>query len=297
MGKKMKPTIQSIQNQIPYLNPALRRIAEYILDNKEQCQRMTIKELATICEVAESTVTRFVKELGFKNYQDLKLTLAQFLSAKPTQPSTIPWDNFIYEDINENEPIDEIINKVCFRNIQIMTATREMLNYDALEKAVKLIEQSDYLIFSGFGSSAVACEEGIMRFLRAGKYCLFPRDNTIQMMTGCVANAKTTLIAISHSGKTTGVINTLKYAKEQNASTITITSDESSPIIKYSDTVLFTPEKPHPIPSAINWESTASKTAQIMIIDVLYAIYASRNFTPTLNSLNKTYLSVKDTRE
>ena len=45
--------IEHIYKQAPYLNPALRRIAEYVIEHPEQCKSMTIKQLATACGVAE----------------------------------------------------------------------------------------------------------------------------------------------------------------------------------------------------------------------------------------------------
>ena len=67
-----KDTLNNIYKELSYLNPALRRIGDYIINNPEKCKTITIKELATACEVAESTVTRFVRETGFDSYQQLK---------------------------------------------------------------------------------------------------------------------------------------------------------------------------------------------------------------------------------
>ena len=73
--------IEHIYKQAPYLNPALRRIAEYVIEHPEQCKSMTIKQLATACGVAESTVTRFVKEIDLASYQELKIAIAETLSS------------------------------------------------------------------------------------------------------------------------------------------------------------------------------------------------------------------------
>ncbi len=64
--------IEHIYKQVPYLNPALRRIAEYILEHPDQFKTITINELAVACDVAESTVTRFVKEIDLGSLSRVK---------------------------------------------------------------------------------------------------------------------------------------------------------------------------------------------------------------------------------
>ncbi|SDY40249.1 MurR/RpiR family transcriptional regulator [Eubacterium barkeri] len=291
--------IEDIQSKLAYYNPALRKIADYILNHLDESQSMTIKKMASVCSVAESTVTRFVKESGYKNYQALKLALAQAvmeMNAPEESNLTEAPPSYVYEDIQKNESIKTIIDKIHFRNMQVMTTTKDHLNYTVLRQAVDLIEAADLILFIGTGSSAVACEEGVMRFTRAGKRCLFPKDNTMQLMMGCCATTNTLVLGITHSGKTRSIVQTLKYAKAQGAKTICITSDSNSPVISESDVSIFTADHSHPLTNAINWESTAAKTAQIMVIDILYGIYASYNFEKVLENLDKTYQSVKETR-
>lgn len=290
-----KDTITHIYKEISYLNPALRRIGEYILDNPEKCKTITIKELAAACKVAESTVTRFVKEMGFNSYQQLKIGITEAMSMNDSS-NNIDNENYVYEHISRNDSIDVIIDKVVYRNMEKITETKKVLNTNEILKAVKIIEKAKTLMFCCIGSSCIAGEEGVMRFTRSGKKCVLYRDESTQLMNSSITNSDDVVIGISNSGKSLSIIKSLELAKANGASTICITSEEDSPIIKYSDVKLYTPTKLMGSGSGIYWESTTSKIAQILVIDVLYACFATNNFDNTVKCLEKTYNAIKDTR-
>jgi RpiR family carbohydrate utilization transcriptional regulator len=287
--------IERIRRKAPYLTPLLRRIAEYILKHPNECKTMTIKQLALAAEVAESTVTRFVKEIGLDGFQALKLDLAQALTlSEMAEPASE--NRFVYEDIARDDSISEIIDKIIYRDIQTLTETRQRLNVAELARAVEAIERAQTIIFCCLGSSSIAAEEGVMRFTRAGKKCLLFRDQSIQLMTAAIVGPEDLVIGISNSGFSIPVIESLKFARNKGARTIGITSFEDSPLVKNADIALFTPTKSSPRGPGLYWEATASKIAQILVIDLLCAGFTVRHFDETLQYLEETFQAVKSTR-
>ncbi len=89
--------LNEFSNCSPFLNPALGRIAEFILEHPEPCRTMTIKQLAIACDVAESIVSRFVKEMNLNSYQDLKMSIAEALysSEQGDEGTTVVWDPLV----------------------------------------------------------------------------------------------------------------------------------------------------------------------------------------------------------
>jgi RpiR family carbohydrate utilization transcriptional regulator len=287
--------IERIYRQAPYLTRALRRIAEHILEHPDECKTMTIKDLATASHVAESTVTRFVREIGLKSYQEFKIALVEALtlnggSSLPTQ------ETYVYEDISRADAVETIVDKVVYRHIQTLTETKSRLNLVELGEAVEVIEQAQVIIFCCMGSSGIAAEEGVMRFTRAGKKCLLFKDQSIQLMTSAIVGPHDVVIGISNSGYSIAVIESLKLAQSRGARTIVITSFENSPLVSYADIALFTPTKSPPHGPGLYWEATTSKSAQTLVIDLLCACYAVRNFDETLRFLEETFRAVRSTR-
>ena len=287
--------IERIYKEAPYLNPALRRIADFIVENPDQCKTMTINQLATACNVAEATVTRFVKEIGLHGYQELKIAIAEALSSS-NGSDTPAEDNYVYEGIARTDSNQTIVEKVVYRNIQALTDTKQRLNLAELDKAVEAIEKANVIVFCCMGSSSVAAEEGVMRFTRAGKKCLLFRDQSIQLMTAAIVNQSDVVIGISNSGRSTPVVEALKLAQANGAQTIAITSSEDAPLVKYASITLFTPTKSSSLGPGLSWESTTSKSAQTLVIDILYACFAVKHYDETLGFLEQTYMSIKDTR-
>src|SRR5699024_8999650 len=53
---------------------------DYITKNFEAIVYKSLREIASGCDVGEATVLRFCRKLGFKGYQEFKLSLARELS-------------------------------------------------------------------------------------------------------------------------------------------------------------------------------------------------------------------------
>jgi RpiR family carbohydrate utilization transcriptional regulator len=287
--------IGRIYRKEPYLTPLLRRVAAYVLKHPNQCKNMTIKRLSLAAGVAESTVTRFVRDVGLQSFQALKIDLAQALTASELKERPGP-ERLVYGDIARDDSIPEIVEKTIYRNVQTLTEARERLDVAELARAVRAVEKAATVIFSCMGSSSVAAEEGVMRFTRAGKKCLLFRDESIQLMTAAIAGPHDLVIGLSNSGFSIPVIESLKFARARGASTIAVTSFEDSPLVKHADVALFTPTKSSPSGPGLFWEATASKIAQILVIDLLCACFTVRHFDETIQYLEETFRAVKSTR-
>lgn len=290
--------LERISREQPYLNPALRRIANYILEHPLQSKSISIQELAGICGVAVSSVTRFVRVLELKNYQELKIAIAETLSAKSTfEPESILEERYVFEGITRSDSELTIVEKVTNKNIQTLINTKQRINFKQVALAVEAIDRANVLIFCCMGSSGLAAEEAVMRFTRAGKKCLLFRDQSIQLMTAAVVSQEDVIFGLSNSGRSAQVIDCLKLAQKRGARTIAVTSYEDSPLANYADIALFTSIKPSSREYGLFRESMTSKMAQILVIDILYAIFASRHYDKSLQHLEETYqAAIKSTR-
>lgn len=270
-----------------YMNPALRRIAERVLRAPEDIKSISIKDLATQCEVSESTVTRFVREIEVTSFQTFKILIAEELSQGAGGPAVVT-DRHVYEDINEGDDTASVLSKVTARYAMTIADTRAGLSADELERAVSAIEQADTLAFFAMGASLICVENALLRFMRVGKSCQFFRDLGIRQISISTLGPKSLAIGVSNSGRTISTVDSLKEAKAQGATTMCITSFPDSPLVRHADIRLFTPTVTGVIGPADYHESMVSKIAQLQIIDVLYSLYAVRNFGSAIAGLEKT---------
>ncbi|QQQ63389.1 MurR/RpiR family transcriptional regulator [Paenarthrobacter ureafaciens] len=282
--------LQRISARLPYLPPSLRLVAEAVLKSPERAQTMTITELALAAGVGESTVSRFVRELGVDGYKSLLLGLAEatFISKAATQEQSSAAD-VVYEGVNRGDSPEDIVGKVERSSIQSLRRTGQRQDIDAIQRAVDMIDAANTLVFCCMGSSSIAAEEAVMRFTRAGKKCMLYRDTTIQVMLATILAPGDLLIGISDSGQSTPIIEALHLAQQRGAATLAITGSEGSPLLEHADTALFTATVPSG--GELYGESVTSKWGQLLVIDILYAAYATRHYDATVKNLKETYQS------
>jgi DNA-binding MurR/RpiR family transcriptional regulator len=270
-----------IKKHEAHFNPALKRIAKYILQNHSIIKDQRINELAKACNVSEATVTRFVKEIKLKGFQDFKIQMA---TLSPNDHSDLDsHEKSVYDEIKKKDSIEAIIEKVAFRNIETLKDTKECLDAKVIEKAVVAIEKADVIAIFCAGASTVAGQNAKMRFYRVGKHCLLFDDPAQQAITASLLMPSSLAIGISSSGRTKYIVDALKIAKNSGAVTMCITDSEKSRIMKYSDIKLFTAT----LHSSFFQDSMVSRMAQILITDILYASFAARHFDDSLNFIEK----------
>lgn len=292
-----RDVIERIARRLPYLNPALRRIGERILEDPAAAKTMTISELAVASGVSESTVSRFVREIGIERYPALRIGIAEALFARTTHGAPIAAEpGYVYDGISRTDSSAKIIDKIARRSAQTLRRTGVGLDAEAIDRAVDLIDAAKVILFCAMGGSSIAAENGVMRFTRAGKKCLLFHDQVVQLMAATIATEEDILIGISDSGDSTAVVEAMARGRRQRATTIGITSTERSRLTEQSDVVIFT-SNGQSADEGLYGEHVTAKWSQIMVIDVLYAAYAVRHFDETLVHLQDTYATgIKETR-
>ena len=60
-------------------------IADYLTKHAEEAQFLSISSLAKACNMAEATIYRFCKQLGFEGYNEMKFYFPKFMRKKNTR--------------------------------------------------------------------------------------------------------------------------------------------------------------------------------------------------------------------
>jgi RpiR family carbohydrate utilization transcriptional regulator len=267
-----------LRGLIPSLNPKLRRIAEYILAYPQDVKYRRIGELADACDVADSTVTRFVKAVDLKSFQELKILMAGVTSGAEGGQ-----EEFVYDDVTKGDSLESIVEKIAYINVKTLQDTKKIIDVREVERAASAIETARRIDIYGAGGSFVAAENARLRFYRIGMRCQIYNDPNQQAVSASLLAPKDVAIGICNSGRTVSTVNALKKAKESGATTIAITSYAQTPITRHSDITLFTSTRD----SAFFQESLVSRIAQMLIIDVIYARLAVKSFATSVKLIEK----------
>lgn len=274
-------TLLKIKGAYSTFRKAELRIADTILQDPEEVINLSITELAERSEVSESTVVRFCKTLGYKGYYELKIALARELIIPPQQ---------IYEEIDLNDNVITIKNKVFQSNILALQDTIKILDDREMERAVEAIAKAKMVVFYGMATSAAVALDSAHKFLRINIRSVYYSDTHMQAISAALLEKGDAAVGISHSGSSKDVVDALRIARQSGATTICITHHTKSPITKVADIKLYTAARE----TALRSDAMTSRIAQLSILDVLYVSVALRRYEESLRSIEQTDEALAD---
>jgi len=234
-----------------------KTIADYFLDQPEKIIHSTISQVAEDVGVANATVFRFTKRLGYKGYQSMKISLASEI---------ITTFKDIHEKINERDDEKTITEKVFSSNIRTLEDTLQVLDQQQLQQAVNALVAARKIEFYGNGGSGAIAMDAHHKFLRSGLLTSCYTDGHLQAMSAAQLTKNDVVVCISHSGTSRDVIDALEIAKFNGVTIIAITQFGKTPLSEKADISLLTVS----VETEFRSEALASRLAQLSIIDALY---------------------------
>ena len=130
-------------------------IADYLTKHAEEAQFLSISSLAKACNMAEATIYRFCKQLGFEGYNEMKISLAQ-ANVTPT-----PFSSY---SLDPSMPTSSLCDNVCASFQAAISNTMSVLDFDAIDEAALLLQRATSVYCLGQGGSRVLANDIWVRF-------------------------------------------------------------------------------------------------------------------------------------
>ncbi|MDO5409384.1 MAG: MurR/RpiR family transcriptional regulator [Lachnospiraceae bacterium] len=270
---------EELKSHYPKLTKSSRKICDYLFENAAKAQYLSISSLAKECQVAEATIFRFCKALGFDGYNDLKIALAKACTSYgSTQYYTT------YGEATPDENFDHLCDRLCAANIDALNQTRFLIDPDSVNLAVNILCEAKRVYCFGQGGSMIMAMEAWARFLTVSDKFYAIQDNHLQTMVSSLMKPQDAIIFVSYSGSTRDMVDILKPAKACGAHIILITREKESPAAKLADAVLLCGANEGPFQSG----SISAKISSLFLIDVLVSEYCRRNLTQSIENREAT---------
>ena len=237
-----------------------RTVAEYLVQHAAEAQYLSISSLARECNVAEATVFRFCRSLGFEGYHEMRIALAQA--------------NATGAMVNQRELDPEASTATLCEHASglFMTAingTQNALSPEAVDQAAKMLHEAHQVFCLGQGGSMLLANDLCARFAGISNKFRTAGDNHLQIMAAGLMTEADVVLFISYSGATRDMLETLRAAKTSGAKIILITHYEDSPGAKLADVVLLCGAQESPLDSG----SIPIKVAVLYVGEVLLLRY------------------------
>ncbi len=278
--------VTRVRGMLPELRPAERRVADAILDDSSSVARASITALAEYCRTSAPTVVRFAKRLGFAGYPQLRLALAKDVGLEEGRQAGGP----ISGTLDPSDSMEDVVHKIGYANARSVEDTATTLDVAALNRTIDAIVAGGRIDLLGVGASAVSAIDLDQKLLRLGLTTSYHSDRHAAMTAVSLRGPGDVVIAVSHSGTTVDVIGPTQLAHAQGATTIAITNHPGSALAEAADVTLITASRE----TTFRTGAMASRIAQLMVVDCIFAGVAMRDVQATQSALDSSFRAVAD---
>ena len=224
--------LRTIEDNMDGFSKGQRQIARYLLSHYDKAAYMTAAKLGTEVSVSESTVVRFVMELGYAGYPEFQKALQELIRTKLTSFQRMEVTNHLIGD-------GDVLEKVLMTNVENIRHTLDGISRSDFHDAVEAIVKAKNVYIIGVRSSAM-----LANFLSYSLQMIFDNVRLIdtagselfqQMMA---IGEGDVMIAISFPRYSKRVIKAVEFARRAGADVVALTDSSESPIAPSAQQVL-----------------------------------------------------------
>ncbi|WP_255312511.1 MurR/RpiR family transcriptional regulator [Staphylococcus nepalensis] len=278
----IRNTLILLESSLTNLNPSEYRVAQYVIDHPHETINSSIQHLANLTNVSEATIVRLSKKIKCKGFQDLKMKIAMELNnANERGPD--------YDELNMNYSKESVINSSSQSNIKSIKNTAQILSPEELEQAILILNKARKICVFGIGASSIIAEDLKQKLTRIDKWCEVGKSYDEQATLSANLTNEDVVIAISNTGQTEDMIQSLSLARDKGSQIISITKYSKNYIADLANINLFFSSVEKPVRSS----AMSSRIATLNVIDILFISLASRNYERYTKLLENTRQAVK----
>lgn len=225
--------LRNIEENMDGFSKGQRQIARFLLAHYDKAAYMTAAKLGAEVSVSESTVVRFVMELGYAGYPEFQKALQELIRTKLTSFQRMEVTNHLIGD-------GDVLEKVLNTNVDNIRHTLDSISRVAFHDAVDAIVKAKNIYIIGVRSSAM-----LANFLSYSLQMIFDNVRLIDTTAGSELFQQMmsigegdVMIAISFPRYSKRVIKAVEFARRADADVIALTDSPDSPIAPSAQQVL-----------------------------------------------------------
>lgn len=249
-----------------------KKLAQFITENVNGIIYDSVQDIAAKANISPAAVIRFSKKLGYNGFTELKIDLAK------DNTEEVP---LFSEKICQKDSLKTIVRKSKASDASAVEQTYKLLKIETLSDAVQAMKNAKRIYLFGIGSSGICCYDLAQKLSRVGYNIVFYNDFHIQLAAATYMTKDDVALAISYGGNTKEVNVAMEYAKNQGATTISITQFIKSPLLKLSDLALYIPSQE----KDLRLGAVSSRNASLILTDLLYLGMITDNLEETKKNL------------
>ena len=251
------------------LTASEKKLAAFVVANGQCSQAMSISELAAACGVAEATISRFCRRMGYRGYSAFRLAIAAATAARADSDP-------LSGDIQPEDSVPDLSSKLANVEIEAIRETQSLIRPEDIMAAADLLLAADKVLCMGQGGSMLLAKEAAHLFTTAFSGFFPVADSHMQVIAATNLTERDAILFFSYSGSTNELMDVLPIARRRGARIILVTRYPGSPGAALADLVLQCGSTEGPLQLG----SVAARIAQLYLIDVLFSEMCRRDLEP-----------------
>ena len=248
-------TKQTIEASYEKMTAVERSVAEFFIANKDDMD-FSSKNISHVLYVSEATLSRFSQKCGYKGYREFIFSYERDLKFEQKSEST-------------EKDVGLFAQRVQSSYQKLLQENFRMLDEEQIRRVAGMLNFSARVLIFGSGNSGYAAEEFQLRFMRIGMDVNAFTDSQMMRISAALAGKETLVIAITLSGETVEILESIRIAKSKGASVICITASPCSSVAAECQEIIR-------VASLKNLDMGTKISPQVSILavmDVLYSYY------------------------
>jgi DNA-binding MurR/RpiR family transcriptional regulator len=235
-----------------------RAIADYVLRNQVRVTALGIEELADACDVSTATISRFARDLGFRNYAAMRGAVAETL-----QSVLQPVEKLRSTIARRAAKASPALESLGYAEAAI-TATSRALAGTQIDRIGAVLTRARTVYVLGFGLSsflAGALAMHLQPFCRHVVEAAASGGTEVAASHLATITGKDVLVVISLPRYTLDAASLTRFARDAGATIVSITDSPASPLAELGHHVLYA-HSTHPV-------LPSSSSAALAVIEAL----------------------------
>jgi len=243
-----------------------RAIADHLLRNQVRVTALGIEELAEACDVSTATISRFARDLGFKNYAAMRGAVAETL-----QSVLQPVEKLRSTIARRTAKASPALESLAYAEAAL-TATRGGLDGARIDRIGTVLTRARTVYVLGFGLSSFLAGTLAMHlqpFCRHVVEAAASGGTEVAASHLATITDKDVLVVISLPRYTVDVVPLTRFARDAGATVVSITDSPASPLAELGHHVLYA-HSAHPV-------LPSSSSAALAVIEALAVALMTSN--------------------
>ena len=264
------PLAAGIRSRLGELSPVESRVARTILEQGNGLLYMSASEVSALAGAALSTVVRTCQTLGFKGYQDLKLSLAR--EGRPAATEELQ------DEIRAGDSPAVVLAKLGDGAREAVELGIAHVDPEAFAAAVGALAAARRVLCLGVGTSAPLAQDVAYRLLWVGIEADAPADVHVQHVRATLLEPADVALVVSHTGSTRETVTAARAAASAGATVVAVSSFPRSPLAEVADITLVAATRE----TSYRVEALASRIAHLIVLDALWVAIAVQAGDPAV---------------